>query len=171
MKKFMLRKVLVPMDFSKHSLNALDTAITICQQHNASLTLVQVIDNVKVIIHSKREAILGPTTELWRLANEKLNVLTKSLSSMHDIETDYVVEAGVPSQAICEHARCKGFDMIIMGTKHESGFRWKFTETTAYKVVRNSPCPVLSVPSNRLFTRFKKIVFPVRNGSAYARQI
>ena len=164
MKNFNVRKVLVPMDFSKHSLNALNTAITICLQHNASLTLIQVIDNANVIIPSNRE-VMKPVTDLGRIANENLNVLIKSLSSRHDIDVDYVVEAGVTSHVICDHARRHGFDMIIMGTGGTFGFRRIFTETTAYKVVKGSPCPVLSVPSNRLFTRFRKVIFPVRSAS------
>lgn len=165
MKNFNVRKVLVPMDFSKHSLNALNTAITICSQNHASLTLIQVIGNGGVIIPSKQETISKAVTEPGRVANENLNVLTKSLSSRHDIAVDYVVEAGIAAHVICDHAKHHGFDMIIIGTGGTFGFRRIFTETTAYKVVKGSPCPVLSVPSNRLFTRFNKIIFPVRSAS------
>jgi nucleotide-binding universal stress UspA family protein len=163
MRNFKPSRILVPMDFSKQSFNALDTAITMAQQQHASLTLIQAINHAKVIIPPKQEAVLMPIEQLSKLANENLNVLAKSLSSKHGIDVRYDVVAGVPVDVICGYAKEKIIDLIVIGTKGVFGLRRMFTETTAYKVLKRSPCPVLSVPAIRLFTHFKKVVFPVRN--------
>jgi nucleotide-binding universal stress UspA family protein len=163
MKNFRLDKILVPMDFSKQSFNALDTAIAIAQQQRGDLTLIHVINGNTVAVPSEGEEALVATSEVSRLATEDLNVLTKSLSSKYEMEISYIVKTGVPATSICCYAKENGFNLIIIGTKGVFGFRRRFTKTTAYRVVKASPCPVLSVPAVRLFTRFRKVVYPIRN--------
>jgi nucleotide-binding universal stress UspA family protein len=163
MKDFKIKKILVPFDFSEDAANALNTAVAISQQQHASLTLLYVVDNSKALIFGKFETIVSPVVPLTKIARENLNVLAKSLTSKHSFTVDYHIETGIPAFTICRYAWEKDFDMIVMGTRGPLGLKKLLFNSTAYKVVKSSPCPVLSVPSYRLFTRFKKIIFPIRN--------
>jgi nucleotide-binding universal stress UspA family protein len=49
MDSYIINKVLVPIDFSPVSLNALETAIAICKRQLATLTLIHVVENTYVL--------------------------------------------------------------------------------------------------------------------------
>jgi nucleotide-binding universal stress UspA family protein len=55
-----------------------------------------------------------------------------------------------------------GADLIVMGTHGASGIRKFFIGSSAEKVVKIASCPVLTIPSNRKWVKFKKILFPIR---------
>jgi len=52
--------------------------------------------------------------------------------------------------------------MIVMGTHGTSGLREFFLGSNAYRVVKNSPCAVLTLPGTNQWLDFKRILFPVR---------
>jgi nucleotide-binding universal stress UspA family protein len=163
MKHFILSKILVPMDFSEQSSYALDTAIALAQQQKASLTLLHVVNNTNLIVASPSSTTVGPVTEISAISREKLQDLCDNVSTRTGHPVDYTVEAGLPGDIICRFAIVKKFDLIVLGTKKKFAFTRLFRETVTYKVVKNAPCPVLSVPSTRLFRRFQKVIFPVRS--------
>jgi nucleotide-binding universal stress UspA family protein len=71
-----------------------------------------------------------------RLLKEKLSVETRLTS-------------GVPSKEIVKLAERQGADLIVMGTHGRSGIDHLFAGSVAEKVVRLSPCPVLTVHARR----------------------
>jgi nucleotide-binding universal stress UspA family protein len=163
MRDFKLNNILVPVDFSKSSSNALATAIVISQQQGAVLTLMHVVEVTPVVIPVKGEAITLPITEMATIANARLMSLRDSLIARYGIKISSIVEAGVPAYALCKYALEKGMDMIVMGAGGGVGLKKFLVGSTAYRMVRNSPCPVLSIPSDRVVIRFGKIIFPIRN--------
>jgi nucleotide-binding universal stress UspA family protein len=162
MKTFSISRILVPMDFSKPSSFALDTAIALSQRQQASLMLLHVVNSASIRIPRTGETTVGPVTELNSLSEEKLRNFCKTLSQKLGIHVDYAVESGVPASVICSYAAIKKSDIIVIGTKKKFGLVRLFKETTTYKVIKNAPCPILSVPATRLFRKFEKIIFPVR---------
>lgn len=164
MKNFLIKKILVPMDFTKQAYNALETAIALALRHGASITLIQVINNTKVVIPPFRNAVLVPVVQLSTLAAENLSVLSRAVTSKHGVAVTYVIEAGVPAHTICTYAERIKCDLIIVGVKNAFDLKTFFGETMAYKLIKRAPCPVLSIPGRNTFTSFKKIVFPVRSG-------
>ena len=53
METYKIKKVLVPIDFSTVSLNALETAIAICKRQLATLTLIHVVENTYVLLFNR----------------------------------------------------------------------------------------------------------------------
>ena len=53
-------------------------------------------------------------------------------------------------------------DLIVMGTHGASGFRDGYVGSNTYGVIKQSACPVLSVPPQKRFLTFRKILFPIR---------
>jgi nucleotide-binding universal stress UspA family protein len=159
----MLKNILVPVDFSKSSFNALATATAIAQQQGAALTIMHVVDTAHVVIPPRREAIPSPVAQMASIADERLHTLRTNISERYGISVDTIVEGGVPAYTLCRYALAKQIDLIVMGTRDSFSLRKMMLGSTAYRMVKHSPCPVLSVPSDRLVIRFGKIVFPVRN--------
>jgi len=52
--------------------------------------------------------------------------------------------------------------MIVMGTHGASGLREFFLGSNAYRVVKNAPCPVMTIPGTNQWLDFRKILFPIR---------
>lgn len=61
----------------------------------------------------------------------------------YELETD--VEQGSPSDVIVDYAETEGFDQIVMGTHGRQSISELIVGSTAERVVRNSPVPVLTV--------------------------
>jgi nucleotide-binding universal stress UspA family protein len=163
MNQFTIKNILVAYESSKHSSNALNTAITIAQQHGARVTLLHVIDSAKGVHVTTNQTVTAPVPQLMRVANENLNVLVKTLSSCHNVSFEHAVVHGVPAFEICKYAWENDFDLLAIGQERKSLIKTFLSDSLYDKLVKNACCPVLSVPSGRLFTQFRKVVFPIRN--------
>lgn len=160
---FEIRKVLVPVDFSPVSINALETAILVCKRQLATLTLIHVVENTFVLFPPEASAATGPVIDdLIKKANESLNELAKNIRIKHDIVVNHIVKTGNPADEICGWALHKNTDLIVMGTHGASGLRKFFLGSNAYRVVKNSPCPAMTIPGARRWNDFEKILFPIR---------
>ncbi len=163
MKIYEIKKVLVPIDFSSVSLNALESAIAICKRQLATLTLIHVVENTYVLYPPEAGGIASAVLpELIKNANENLNELAKKLRLKHDIVINHIVQSGNPADEICRWAIYKESDLIVMGTHGASGLREFFLGSNAYRVVKNASCPVMSIPGRNRWIDFKKILFPIR---------
>lgn len=157
MNSFTIQKILVPLDLSQTSLNALDTAVAMAKKHNATLLLLNVI-----------EPVLHPTDETNLHVDELTNsvdVLTALAGTIQQescIKTKIIQSEGNVTETIIKNSLLHRSDLIVMGTHGASGFRSGFIGSNTYGVTKHSSCPVLIVPPNRKYLSFKKVVFPVR---------
>ena len=158
-----IRKIVVPVDFSPVSLNALHSAIAICRRQLATLTLIHVIENAYIFLPPEAggsaQSVLG---DMVKEANENLSRLAKDIRVKHDLVVSHQVRSGNPADEICRWALHKKIDLIVMGTHGTSGLREFFIGSNAYRVVKNSSCPVLTIPGSEAWIEFKKILFPIR---------
>jgi nucleotide-binding universal stress UspA family protein len=88
--------------------------------------------------------------------------LAKKIRTHHDLVINHIVQSGNPADEICRWALHKNSNLIVMGTHGASGLREFFLGSNAYRVVKNSPCPVMTMPGDNKWIDFKKILFPVR---------
>lgn len=163
MSDYKIRRVLVPIDFSAISLNALQTAVAICKRQFATLTLIHIVENSYTMFPPEAggaAAMLLP--KLVTDANENLSVLANELRISHDLVVNHIVQSGNPAHEICRWALHKECDLIVMGTHGVSGLSEFLVGTTAFSVVKNSPYPVLTIPGENQWIEFKKILFPIR---------
>jgi nucleotide-binding universal stress UspA family protein len=163
MEKQDISKVLVPVDFSPASTNALETAIAICKRQLATITLIYVVENSYLLFPpAAGGAVAGVLPRLIKDANENLSNLAKQLRLKHDVVINHIVQSGNPADSICQWAFRKNISLIVMGTHGASGLREFFLGSNAYRVVKNSPCPVMTIPDNNKWLNFRKILFPIR---------
>ncbi len=160
-----IQNVLVPIDFSEASLNALNTAAVIAKRQHATLRLLHVV-NRSLLAPSHLE-VLPMALPMFDLLHsesaETVERLIDMLKEKHQLEVHGEVVDGFVASEICKHAKKIEADLIVMGTHGASGFREFFIGTNAYTVVKHALCPVLTVPPNQSWESFSKILFPVRN--------
>ena len=140
---FKIKDILVPTDFSKYSEKALKYASAFAKQFNAKLILVYVVE--PATLTDFQAGMVGFEDEARKAAREKLT----SLRDQQGKESRYIKEikavVGKPFQEIVSLARGLRLDMIVIATHGRTGLKHVLLGSTAEKVVRHAPCPVLVV--------------------------
>jgi len=142
-----LQRILVPTDFSKSSENALRYAVAFVEKFGAQLSLLHVVQDMTWFIPEAilvAPAAIPPVEQFHTAALTALERVIKGLN-LPGIKTKADVRQGVPFQTIIEFAREQNIDLIVMGTHGHTGLAHMLMGSTAEKVVRKAPCPVLTV--------------------------
>ena len=162
MKNNSISHILVPLDFSEGSLNALETAIALAKQQKAKITLLNVVDS-SLIFGFKGAFYISEKTidSMVDVSAGMLNPLLANLKE-HELECTSEIKVGLVPQAIIKTASDNDVDLIIMGTHGASGVREFFIGSTAQQVIKITSCPVLTVPPSKKWVDFKTILFPIR---------
>ncbi len=143
---FEFKKILVPTDFSEQFLIALNYAKELVKNSNGELHIIHVLE------HSVYPADLGITQasfidlekELNKKSMEQLDYIKQDLKR-ENIEPKITVSSGRASDRIIEYAHEHKIDLICIATHGRSGLEHFLFGSTAEKVVRKAPCPVLAV--------------------------
>ena len=129
-----IHTILCPIDFTPASLAAFPYAVSLAQENQARLYLMNVspapvYDFEKSSLITRLKALVPPEAKLW-------------------CEPKAFVESGEAADRILEQAEELGVDLIVLGIRPVStlaGTRTHLGTATAYKVVSHAICPVLSV--------------------------
>lgn len=141
-----LQRILVPVDFSRESAKAMRYAVTLARQFDASITLVHVVEPS----YGPSELPGTPATrripDRERLAKAKSRLGAmgqRILGPCRIVET--VIRSGLAFFEITEAAKALASDLIVVGTHGYGGVTRSVMGSTAEKVIRHAPCPVLVV--------------------------
>jgi nucleotide-binding universal stress UspA family protein len=163
MKNNNLTNILVPLDFSETSMNALETAIVIAKQQKANITLLNVVDSSLMFGFNGIYYVSEKTIDhIVDVSTRRLNSLLKKLKEEHKLNCTSEIKVGLVPQSIIKTAADNDVDLIIMGTHGTSGVREFFIGSTAQQVIKIGSSPVLTVPPNKKWVDFKTILFPIR---------
>ncbi|MDH4063839.1 MAG: universal stress protein [Acidobacteriota bacterium] len=153
------QRILCPIDFSDDSAHATEHAVAIARWYGARLTLLHVYPTVRrppTLPVPDAGAAHGPTpAELEALRDRA----AAAVAADAGVTIHASVITGEPVGAILEQATALPADLIVMGTHGASGFRHLILGSVTEKVLRQAPCPVLTVPpraqatSTQPFTR------------------
>ena len=140
-----LERILVPVDFSDCSLDALEYAVVVAQQSKASLMLLHVLEPVSYGLDFTLSHIR--TREQVR---ESWTKRLEDLASSHqhsNVPVESRLRGGLPADSILDSAQTLPCDLIIMGTHGRRGISHTISGSVAEAVLRKSLCPVLTVRS------------------------
>lgn len=141
-----IKKVLVPIDFSDYSKSALRYAVSFARSFNAEIILIYVVEPIIYPPDFSMGQIAMPTinTDWDTRAKEELDKLAKNeITSNGKVKT--IIKTGKPFAEIIETAKEEDIDLIIIATHGHSGVEYILFGSTAEKVVRKAPCPVLTL--------------------------
>jgi nucleotide-binding universal stress UspA family protein len=142
----LIKKILVPIDFSDYSKNALRYAVHIAKSFEAKMYLIYVVEPViyPADFSMGQVAIPSLDADLQNRAEEELkNLASNFVDTSLQIET--IIKTGKPFVEINETAKEIDADLIIMSTHGHTGVEHLLFGSTAEKVVRKAPCPVLTL--------------------------
>jgi len=141
-----IEKILVGCDFSPDSGQALKHALSLAQEFQAELHLAYVIEPpTQTDLHKE----VTPASE--DIQQDYRDLLTRKLKEMVPAEARYwctpqtgLLE-GQPYEEIVTYAESNDIDIIVLGVRGHGLVKTLFLGSTTDRVVRRSPCPVLSV--------------------------
>jgi len=127
------------VDLDCHSHETLTWAAQFASDFHAQLNLVHAIP----ALEPGFEIPFGGDwkSDLANLARSDLEKLVAATGS--DVSGIYI-EAGEPRKAVCSFAKSSGADLLIIGRGSHEGIPANLP-TEAYAIIRESPCPVISV--------------------------
>lgn len=154
-----IRTILVPLDLSETSLNALDTAVALASKNSADLFLLYVAEHAFSRYHASHHL---PENTVLMHSDDVLTALTGSIEHNYSVPVELLRREGHVVEHILDAALAINADLIVMGSNGAAGYRNGFTGTNTYGVMKHAACPVLSIPPKRKYLSFHKILFPVR---------
>jgi nucleotide-binding universal stress UspA family protein len=141
-----VKSILVPIDFSDYSKGALKYAVEIAKKFNAKMYLIYVIEPVVYPSDFSMGQVSIPAVDHDSFNRSKDEL--KKLAEMEidsNIEVEVIIKSGKPFVEINECASEKDIDLIIIATHGHTGVEHLLFGSTAEKVVRKAPCPVLTL--------------------------
>jgi len=158
MESFEMNKILVLVDFSVNSVNALSLACSIASNHNAVIHLLHVADSDDDIGKPAYQEM----THDFAGITKKLREFGKSVASAYKINCICSTEYGTVTHVILKKAKQLHADLIVMGKNGINGPSGLFAGTHTCQVAKKSAIPVLIVPDKLTRFTFSHILFPLR---------
>jgi nucleotide-binding universal stress UspA family protein len=154
--KATVTRMLVPVDFSDCSLDALEYGALVAQRSKASIKLFHVLEPVSYGLDftfpqvAKREHI---RTEVMGRLSDLVSVLTSA-----GVASDFAISGGLPADSILDTARSQSVDVIVMGTHGRRGLSHVLFGSVAESVLRRSSYPVLTVRSPKFQPGHRRVL-------------
>jgi len=144
--------VLCPVDFSPYSVNALRAASDLTLQFGGRLSVLHAIPPIPVsavpgspttfnVAEYQQQLVAGYTRKLDELLSGTLPAQLRPPSA----RVRALVVHGDPAFQIVQYAREEGVDVIVLATRGRTGWEHVVFGSVAERVVRLSPCPVLTI--------------------------
>ncbi len=138
-----IERIMVPMDFSRHSLVALKYAIELAREHGSEVVLLHVVeelpygsgrwsDPTKLLEHYAETA----KGELERFEKEATQIYPQCRSELHFGSVHEVVSELVSKLSV---------DLVVISVREQTHPFDLFIGRTAEKLFRHAPCSVLRV--------------------------
>ena len=138
-----LRHILVPVDFSPNAEKALRYAYKFAEQFGAKVTLLHVIQPmVYPTDFALPAAAMGGFDDAMR---ERVEEKLAAMATHPQLSCSSVVRSGQPYHEIAAAARELAVDLVVISTHGHTGLKHVLLGSTAERVVRYAPCPVLTV--------------------------
>ena len=139
-----IRKILVPTDFSPASRKSLSYALRFAEELNSEITLLHVLEPETPLTLAGRPAAAAFSKEELADADEGLRDLVNSAKAA-GAGTKSILRTGIATHEIVEAAKQLDVDLIVIATHGFTGWKHFAIGSTAERVARAAPCPVLVV--------------------------
>ena len=143
-----LKKILYPTDFSELSLCALPYASALAEQFGSELHCLHVVDDTCYYWMGASESavpMMAGRDELWQSSEKQMTEFSSEhLEKLQPSVVSKMV-AGRPFLELIRYAKEEAIDLIVIATHGRGGLASVLLGSVVEKVVRKSPCPVLTV--------------------------
>ena len=152
-----MKNLIVPIDFSKESLNGLDLALLFTKKQHTNIQMVYVQKK------SSDYNSPGYFNEEKVYAEKKFKeILARYESKLkNDSKLRYIIKAGSIYKEVVNQVESYSEAMVVASTHGGSGFEEFFIGSNAYKIISATNRPVLTIRKNKCPNEIRKIVLPI----------
>jgi nucleotide-binding universal stress UspA family protein len=137
------KNVLLATDFSVASQAAFETALRLCTTLQASLVILHVFEYANAVSPEIGGQLLG-FDKIYEKAQASLDDLVHAVRRA-GVTCEGTMGSGMAGPTILEMIISKEVDLTVLGTNALHGFERLVFGSTAEAVLRQAPCPVLTV--------------------------
>lgn len=143
-----LTNIIVPLDGSERSEEALPLAVEMARRFQARLTLMRVGQRPEIASLGEARDLSGLLDEIESRCRKYLDEVKQKLDSPDlDVAIEYVM--GVASQCLVERTQQPDCSMMVMSTHGRDGLSRWLIGSVAEKVTRHAACPVTLIRSSQ----------------------
>jgi len=154
-------KILLPTDFSKASVNAIEYALKFASGNKTKFILYHSFIPFDSSFYGSPEFRKKEIIKIEQELKKRIEKLkTKLLTNYPDFILETFIDKGVESRQIISYSTTNKIDLIIMGTTGASGLKEVIIGSVTVAIIDKSDCPVLAVPSNYKFKSIEKMMMP-----------
>lgn len=160
-KNYVMKRILVPVDFSKEAESAAKVAASIARKTDSEIFLVHMLElPVTTIDPAEMNTISSEPQIIYfmKLAHQKFDKF-KKLPFLKGLRVVESVQFQHAFSGIIEESKKNKIDLIVMGSQGASGLQEMFIGSNTEKVVRRSKVPVLVIKKDIEDFSIEDIVF------------
>ena len=157
----MIKKLLLPTDFSEQATYAFEVACQLAKQYDAQLHLIHMVElpySLIDVIDGNHNAHLPEALFFMKLAQQNFEKL-RAEKYASDIELFEHVKFNSIQSGILDYAEEHEIDIIIMGSHGSSGFEELFIGSNTEKIVRHSKIPVFVIKKRHVNFKINSLIF------------
>lgn len=152
-----MNKILVPVDFSDASSNALSYAIQLCGASSLEITVLHIYG-----VRSTTLIMKNIDGVLEKNAKQRMDELLRNFQKDYpDVVFKPIITKNHAVSAIAALGDSGDYDFIVMGTKGATGLKEVFMGSVAGGVVSKTSAPVIVVPASHSFRALDEVILAV----------
>ncbi len=153
-----MKKIIVPIDFSKHSEYALKAAASLARKNNAEIIVLNMLEMSEIMLTSTGSDQKERTMFFYKLAEQQLSTFLNK-EYLENIKITPIIKHFKVFSEVNDVAAKHNADLIVMGSHGANGVKEFVLGSNTERVVRYSNIPVLVVKNELSTTDFKNVVF------------
>lgn len=159
-----MKKILVPIDFSKNAECAFNYALALAEHIDAQITVVHIYHPS---VNHMNEYMIIADNELEEVSRERLDDFVKKSSSKTQKEVattnrvEQKLELGFAAEKLVKMSKTGEYDMIVMGATGSTGVLEMVFGKVSLQVAKLSACPVLLIPFGARFEPIREIMYAI----------
>mgnify|MGYP003683296705 CR=1 FL=1 len=153
-----MKKIIVPVDFSKHSEYALEAAATLARKHDSEILALHMLELSNAIISDDSNSKQAEAVFYLKLAEQKFTDFLEK-PYLKEVKVTPIVKHFKVFGEVNDVAKEHNADLIVMGSHGSSGIKELFIGSNTEKVVRHADIPVLVVKHHPILMDFENVVF------------
>jgi nucleotide-binding universal stress UspA family protein len=153
-----MKKIIVPIDFSKHSEYAIKVAAKLAKKNNAQVLALHMLEMSDILLNKTDSEQQLKALYFLKIAEQKFESFIKK-DYLKGVTVTPIVKNFKVFSEVNNVAKEHGADLIVMGSHGTSGVKEFFVGSNTERVVRNSEIPVLVVKNDISNANFETVVF------------
>ncbi len=167
----MMKRIIVPIDFSEDALNALRYAIEMANNVQADIRMMFVKKSetfeMPIYLDEESNKIISTIQGYFEKLIEKYSADYKVENGVFD----YKIRQGIVYREIVNQAKYGDAYCIVMGAHGASGFEEFFIGSNSFKVVSNAFCPVVTLRSAFKAKKIENILMPIDSSKETRKKV